>query len=189
MPIHYQVETWSSIIKKTLKLCKKVEESGFRPDIIVSILRGGAVPAAIFSDYFGVKDIAPIRIVFYKRVSETSEQPQIVHPLTIDVSGKNVLIVDDVADTGKTLKLALEHVKSKNAKEVKIATIHLKPWSILVPDFFIETTDKWIVYPWEYHEFIKEMTERLTKGELKGEDAERAKEALNEIKAILAGLI
>ncbi|MHA1590760.1 MAG: phosphoribosyltransferase [Candidatus Njordarchaeales archaeon] len=189
MPIDYQIETWESIIHKTLKLCKKVESAGFYPDILVSILRGGAIPAAIFSDYFGIKNVAPLRIIFYKGVGETAEEPRIIQPLLIDVRGRNVLIVDDVADTGRTLKTAFEHVKSKDPKEVKIATIHLKPWSIVVPDFFIETTDKWIVYPWEYHEFMREVMEKIEKKELSEEEIKRAKRALERIKEILANLI
>jgi len=189
MVIEYKVTTWIEIVKKTLQLCKKIKESGFSPDVLVSVLRGGATVSAILSDCLGIKNVTSVRTVLYTEVGKPDEEVKIIQPLVIDVKDKNVLVIDDVADTGKTLKVVVEHIKEKGAKEVRVATIHLKPWSIYTPDYYIEETDKWIVYPWEYHEFSTEMIQKIKNQELSGEDLERARAALEKVQKILEELV
>ena len=61
--------------------------------------------------------------------------------------------VDDVADSGKSLVAAVNHIKEMGAKEIKTATLYYKRHSIIKPDYYINETQSWIVYPWEYGEF------------------------------------
>ncbi|MEM1753785.1 MAG: hypothetical protein QXW21_05900, partial [Candidatus Methanomethylicaceae archaeon] len=63
--------------------------------------------------------------------------------------------------TGESLLLAKNHVDSMGAKEIKLATLHMKPWSKIAPDFYVELTDAWIIYPWEFRESIEYLTEIL----------------------------
>jgi hypoxanthine phosphoribosyltransferase len=58
---------------------------------------------------------------------------------------EKVLIVDDVADTGKTL----QEIRNNHGVYFTVATLHYKSRSVVKPDFFVEETDKWICYPWE----------------------------------------
>jgi hypoxanthine phosphoribosyltransferase len=67
---------------------------------------------------------------------------------------KNILLVDEVADTGDTLQHAIDHVKALGAKGVRSAVLHYKPTSIVKPDFFMVETSSWTVYPWENRESI-----------------------------------
>ncbi len=188
MPLNYKVTTWDEIVKKTLKLCEAIKNSGFKPDIIVFILRGGATLSSVIADCLGLRDVAAVRATLYKKIGEPEEEAKIIQPLTVDVRGKKVLVLDDVSDTGKTLKAVIEHIKEKGAKEIRVATIHYKPWSIVEPDFYIEETDHWIVYPWEYHEFIDEVSKRLENGEFQGEDRKKSEEALNLVMRLLSDL-
>ena len=189
MEIEYHITTWKEIVKKIYILCDKIKESGFQPDVLVSILRGGAPVTALLSDCLGVTNIASIRIMLYKGIAKPDEEAQILQPLAIDVRGKKVLIVDDVADTGKTLIVAKNHVADKGASEIKIATIHMKPWSKIVPDYYVEVTDRWIVYPWEYHEFIREISMRLEKGDFSETEARKASDALALVKRIVEEIL
>jgi hypoxanthine phosphoribosyltransferase len=68
-----------------------------------------------------------------------------------------VLIVDEVADTGKSLVLIKQHITEKGAAEVKIATVYYKPWSIITPDYYAKETSRWIVFPWEIKETIRKI--------------------------------
>jgi len=75
------------------------------------------------------------------------------------VTGKKVLIVDEVADTGKSLRLVKSHLEEQGATEVKIMTIYYKPWSIVVPDWYAKETSRWIVFPWERKETVRQVLE------------------------------
>jgi hypoxanthine phosphoribosyltransferase len=66
-----------------------------------------------------------------------------------------VLVVDDLADTGKSLKLVYSHLTDQGASEIRIATIYYKPWSVTVPNYYEKQTRKWVVFPWEQKETVR----------------------------------
>jgi hypoxanthine phosphoribosyltransferase len=128
--------------------------SGFIPDVIVGIARGGWIPARILSDVLYANTLQNIRIEYYTDVAAKGKEPKITQPLTGSMKGKNILLVDEVADTGDTLQHAIEHVNALGAKKVCSAVLHYKPTSIVKPDFFMVETSSWTVYPWENRESI-----------------------------------
>lgn len=81
-----------------------------------------------------------------------------------------MLIVDEVADTGKSLKLVKEHVIEEGANEVKIATIYYKPWSIVRPDYYSKETSDWVVFPWEVKETVRKIIKKCTEQGKSAED-------------------
>lgn len=151
--------TWSEIEESLLALADKINASGYRPEMIVGIARGGWVVARILSDLLNVRDLASIKIEFYKGVDEKVKVPKITQPISASPSGKVVLVADDVADTGESLILAHRHLVDQGARTLKVATIHYKPWSRFKPDYYCLETDDWIMYPWE----IRETMEYLVK--------------------------
>jgi len=142
-------------------ITRKIQDSGFKPELIIAISRGGLVPARLLSDSLNVPILYTIRISFYSSVGVRREKPEVTQPLDVDIKGKKVLIVDDISDSGKSLVLAKEYVDSLGAGETKTATIHYKPTSVFKPDFFSETTNAWIVYPWETQEFFRQTGKRV----------------------------
>jgi hypoxanthine phosphoribosyltransferase len=82
------------------------------------------------------------------------------NPSPVNVSGKKVLVVDEIADTGKSLQLIREHLKARGASEVRIATIYLKPWSIVKPDYYAKETNRWVVFPWEVKETVRKIVQK-----------------------------
>jgi hypoxanthine phosphoribosyltransferase len=94
------------------------------------------------------------------------------------VADKKVLIVDDVADTGKSLKLVKEHVLQQGAKEARTATLYYKPWSLVKPDYYEKETRLWIVFPWEMRETIRKIVEKR-----RDKDAPIEKETAKLVKA------
>jgi len=149
--------SWDVAVEYCEQLARKID---FKPDVIVGISRGGLVPARILSDMLDNKNLAILGIIFYKKVGERTESPQITQDLTKDIKGKKVLVVDDVSDTGKSLIVAKDYITNKGASEIKVATLHYKPHSKLKPDYYIRTTDAWIVYPWERHEVERELKKK-----------------------------
>ncbi|HIQ02929.1 MAG TPA: phosphoribosyltransferase [Desulfurococcales archaeon] len=157
--VEFEVLSWNDIHKLTLVLAKKIVESGYMPDVIIGIMRGGWIPARILLDYLNIPTLATIEIKFYKGIGETRERPIIIHPLVVDIRNKKVLIVDDVVDTGKSMSIAIEMAKLGGAYSIKTAALVVKPWSILEPDYYAMKSDKWIVFPWEIRETIENILE------------------------------
>ena len=163
MELKFLIQSWEEAYDSCLFLYEQIERSEFKPDIIVGIARGGWIPARLLSDFFTNSFTANIKIEFYGAIGEKKKEPKITQEIGVDVKGKKVLLVDDVADTGESLKVAIEYVRSKRAAEIKTATIFYKPHSIVKPDYFVRVTDAWVVYAWERFEFIKEFAEKFKK--------------------------
>jgi len=153
--LEYLFLSWGDVQRLSEELADKVAESGFAPDVLVAVSRGGFDPARILSDQLGVRRLASLQVVYYSGVNERSEVPLVQYPLNADVRGLQVLVVDDVADSGNSLRLVREYVEELGAAEVRVATLHHKPWSVYRPDYYAEDVDKWIIYPWEVRESIQ----------------------------------
>jgi len=171
----FEIPSWEGMYESLLELARKIRKAGFRPDIVVGVARGGWPVARVMSDLLENPEVANVKAEFYLGVAETKKEPIITQPVSASVRNKKVLVVDDVADTGKSLALVKEHLKEQGAAVVKIATIYHKPWSILKPDWFERQTERWIVFPWERKETIKRILEKCKK---EGVSIEQAKEAL-----------
>jgi hypoxanthine phosphoribosyltransferase len=169
----FEVPTWNKIYDMLLSQAEKIRQSSFKADVIVGVTRGGWVPARVLSDLLGVPDFATVRVEFYLGVAETRNEPVLIHGVSAAVTGKKVLIVDDVADTGKSLQLAREHVLQQGATEVRIATVYRKPWSVINPDYYEAETSCWVVFPWETKEAIRKIVEKH--GDKSAIDMETAK--------------
>ncbi|MFH2106346.1 MAG: phosphoribosyltransferase [Candidatus Micrarchaeota archaeon] len=150
--------SWEQMEKLCENIANKVKK--YEPDILIGVSRGGLVPVRILSDVLDNRNVAIIKIEFYKTINETHGFPKVTQPLALDVKGKKVLVVDDVSDTGRSLAVAKDYLARHGAKEIRFATLHYKPKSIFKPDYFIDTTDKWIVYPWEVRETERELKKK-----------------------------
>jgi len=153
--------SWEDIQRLAEELAERVRASGFRPDVVVAISRGGFDPARILCDQLSIRLLASLQIDYYADINRRKDAPEIVFPLNTDIPGMTALVVDDVSDSGASLKAARDHVLERGASEVRAATLHVKPWSSLVPNYYAERVDAWIVYPWETRETLLSMAERL----------------------------
>lgn len=160
MKLTFKVPKWNQIYTMLLELAYTIKSSGFKPDIIVGVSRGGWPPARVLSDLLDNPNLANVRTEFYLGVAETKGKPVLTQPVSVSVAGKKVLIVDEIADTGKSLKLVKEHIMEQGASDVKITTVYYKPWSILKPDYYAKETSSWVVFPWEIKETIRKLVEK-----------------------------
>lgn len=158
--IEFEVPTWNRIYGMLLNLAEKIRKNGFKPDVIVGVSRGGWPPARVLSDLLDNPNLANVKAEFYLGVAETKGEPTLTQPVSVAVAGKKVLIVDEVADTGKSLKLVKEHVIKEGAAEVKVATVYYKPWSIIMPDYYEKETSRWVVFPWEIKETVRKIVKK-----------------------------
>ena len=153
----FEVPTWNQIYAMLVRQAGKIRCSGFKPDVIVGVTRGGLVPARVLSDLLGACELATVRVEFYVGVAETRSEPVLKQGVSEDVTGKKALLVDDVADSGKSLLFAKEHLQHQGVAEVRVATVYRKPLSALTPDFYEKETRLWVVFPWDAKENIKKI--------------------------------
>ncbi len=143
-----------------LFLAKKIRADKFDCDLIVGVSRGGWVPARVLSDLLENSSIANVRAEFYLGIGESKKEPLITQPISVPVKGKNLLVVDDVSDTGKSLCLVKSHLLNESVTELRIAALYYKPWSILEPDYYVKKTRRWIIFPWERKEAFRKIVEK-----------------------------
>lgn len=154
---------------------KKIWDSGFRPDLLIGLWRGGTPIAISVHEFFVYKGHAcanlPVKCASYAGMSQTStmtiDLPEKFHSFL--APGKKILVVDDVFDSGKTAAKIKELLENAGCVP-KIATLYYKPANnktSIVPDFYLKATDEWIVFP---HEL-----EGLTLDEIRCKDPEIAR--------------
>ena len=171
--VRFEAPTWRQIYRMLLRQSEKICKSGFKPDVIVGVSRGGWVPARVLSDLLENKNLANVKAESYTGIGEANGPPDLTQCLSADVAGKTVLVVDEVADSGRSLKLVINHVYEKGAKSVKTATLYYKLCCACKPDFYGAETDCWVVFPWEIKETLREILDAhkndaaKTEGEVK----------------------
>lgn len=144
-----EVMTYEIFGTATRQLAQTIADSGFRPEIILSIARGGFFLGAGLGYALDVKNAFIINVEFYTGVDQRLPMPVMLPPVPsqVDISGATVLIADDVADSGETLRIVQEFCAG-HVKEVRTAVIYEKPTSIVKPEYSWSKTDKWIDFPW-----------------------------------------
>ncbi|WP_182353630.1 phosphoribosyltransferase [Flaviflexus huanghaiensis] len=144
-----EILTWDGFGDATRELAQSIADSGFKPEVIIAVARGGLLPAGALSYSLGVKLSDAINVEFYTDVEETLPDPILLAPLldTDNLAGKDLLVVDDVADSGRTLALVIDILKTFGG-DVRSAVLYGKPHSVVSPDYVWRHTDEWIVFPW-----------------------------------------
>lgn len=159
MEAEFEVPTWRHVYLMLLGQAEKIRESSFKPDVIIAVSRGGWLPARVLSDLLEA-GLGNVSVEFYVGVAETRKVPVLAQSVSVAVAGKKVLVVDDVADSGESLKLVTAHILQQGAKESRIATLYYKPWSAVKPDYYVLETRCWVVFPWEIKETVRKIVEK-----------------------------
>jgi len=149
--------SWVDIEEIVENLSASIKDSGYNVDVIIGILRGGVIPAKLLADKLGVDDLGVMEVKLYTSIGERRSKPYLRQPLTLPVRNLNVLIVDDVSDTGLTLEFAVNAVQLYSPSSIKTATLYIKPWTKMVPDYYGRVSENWLVFPWERNEVRMEM--------------------------------
>ena len=156
--MRFLAPSWEDIYTKSIKLAENIVKSGEKFDSIIGISKGGLVPSRILSDLLEIPDVLITKCEYYVDVAKKSKKPIITQKIPGTIRDKDVLIADDVADTGDSLIEVVKYLKSKAPKSLKVATIYLKPWSKVIPDFYAAKTDAWIIFPWELNESMRSLS-------------------------------
>ncbi|MDQ1609812.1 MAG: uncharacterized protein QOE16_2544 [Microbacteriaceae bacterium] len=140
---------WLEFGEAARHLASEVVESGYEPDLVIAIARGGLLLAGAVAYALDVKSCGALNVEFYTGVNERLPAPVVLPPLLDDaaVNGKRVLLVDDVSDSGHTLAMAVDLMRA-NGAEVRTVCLYTKPRTILTPDHYWRRSARWITFPW-----------------------------------------
>jgi hypoxanthine phosphoribosyltransferase len=140
---------WAELGRATRELATQVADDGYEPDLILSIARGGLLVGAALGYALDVKNTWTMNVEFYTGVDERLDVPMILPPVPelVDLESARMLIADDVADTGETLRLVKDFCAGKVA-EVRCAVLYEKPRSAVTCEYVWKRTDRWIDFPW-----------------------------------------
>jgi len=164
------VTNWDYMDGLCRRVAEQIKDDGFEPDIIVALARGGWFAGRLLCDLLGLDDLTSLKIEHYVGTAKQTGEVKIRYPLPDEsVKGKTVLIVDDIADTGKSLMTAKSHVETLEADDVKTATLQLLYTSKFTPDYFGEYMEEWawVIFPWNFIEDMTDLISRLMSKEKK----------------------
>ena len=163
-----EVITWTEFGEASRVLAQQVADSGFRPDLVLAIARGGLTVAGALAYALSVKNCFAMNVEFYTGVDERIDVPVVLPPMLdlVDIAGLSVLVADDVADTGLTLQL-VHSVIAEHVGEARCAVLYQKSRSVIDCEYVFRRTDRWINFPWSTEPPV------LDAGEKRGSRAQR----------------
>jgi uncharacterized protein len=143
-----EILTWELFGTASRELAQQVADD-YEPDMILSIARGGLLIGGALGYALGIKNTYTMNVEFYTGVDERLEVPRILPPAPdfVDLGDARILIADDVADTGHTLRSVRQFCAGK-VGEVRTAVIYEKSRSLVECDYVWRRTDLWINFPW-----------------------------------------
>ena len=165
------VTNWEYIYGLCRDVADEIKAAEFEPDVVVALARGGWFAGRCLCDFLGLDDLTSLKMEHYVGTGVKADEPQVRYPMPDgSVEGKDVLVVDDIADTGGSISRAREYVAERDAASVRTATLQLLRTSEFDPAFVGERLETWtwVVYPWN---FLEDMID-LIRGVMGKADAE-----------------
>ncbi len=161
--IKTKLVSWDEIVSWARDLSRKIEESNYRPDVVVAIARGGFVPARLVCDFLMIENLISIQSQHWTEAAKVEEKAIIKFPYKLDLNNGKVLIVDDIVDTGDSVLLAKDFIrKNWNVSDVRVAVLQwISPVAKFKPDYYSVEVREWIwfQYPWtrleDTYQFLK----------------------------------
>lgn len=149
MPDEREIMSWEMFGEASRWIARTVLDDGYDPEMILSIARGGLLIGGALGYAMAIKNVYTMNVEFYTGVDERLEVPRILPPAPdfVDLHDARILIADDVADTGHTLRSVQEFCAGK-VGEVRTAVLYEKSHSVVKCDYVWRRTDLWINFPW-----------------------------------------
>jgi hypothetical protein len=172
-----KVVTWDEIDIWAKNVVTKIRAAGFKPDMVVALIRGGLVPARLICDHLHLKNLFAVKVEHWGITAQADMKAKLVQGLDLDLKGKKILVVDDITDTGESMILSTDHLRTKGPAVMKSATLLHIEHSKFEPDFYDVFVPKekwtWFIFPWNFHEDVRTLavktivTPKDTKGVVK----------------------
>ncbi len=141
-------------------MVQDIIKSGYQPDVLIGISKGGVVMASLMADMLGIPTDL-MQLAHWGGFGKARDDVVIKYRPSIDIRDLRVLLIDDVSDTGLTLSTAKEVLIRLGARDVKTAVLDYKAISSkYIPDYYAYKWVRWvyIIYPWESFETFKNVS-------------------------------
>lgn len=163
--VRVKLVDWNEIVEWSRGLSGLIKRDGYRPDVVIALSRGGYVPARLVCDFLGVENLLSIQSQHWTEAAKVEEKAIIKYKYVVDLSGQKALIVDDIVDTGDSIRLAKDFVAEKwRPDELRTAALQwISPVAKFKPDYYYIEVKEWVwfQYPWtrleDTYQFIKRM--------------------------------
>ena len=173
MQFKAKLVTWEEIVDWCLKLRSSIVGK-YNPDAIIGLSRGGLVPARLLSDYLWIKDLFSVKTEHWGITASKDGEAKITADSSLPVRGKNVLIVDDITDTGSSMKLAVDTIKKFEPASIKTSTMLHIEHSAFVPDYYASSVSAkewtWFIFPWNVYEDVLNLTGKVLQAPMNDKD-------------------
>lgn len=137
--------SWEDVDSLATELAALVEKDNCQPNVIMAVARGGFVPARLLSSRLDVRRMSSIGIIY----ADDSRTGRIIYSFPQPVGNEHrVLLVEDVVETGRSLRDACDYLTTHGAK-VWTAAFYHQSTSVLSPDFSLGVCDEPPKFPWE----------------------------------------
>jgi hypothetical protein len=171
-----EVMSWDNFQSLAEETARKIVESSYELDFMVGLARGGWVLSRVLCDYLGVKDLVSLKVEHWGVTATPDGKARIKYPFDVDLTDRRVLVVDDITDTGESMIVAMDYIKTLNPLEVKTAALQHITGSKFTPDYYGDIISwRWVIFPWNY---VEDMCNIIQKMEEKGVPTSEIKERL-----------
>lgn len=152
-----EIRSWDNVHQLAGRVADQIKASGYKPDMIIGLARGGWVPSRALCDFLGVKDLVSLKVEHWGVTAAPDGKAVLKYPFEFDLKGRKVLIVDDITDTGESMVMAKKYVEELGPTEVRTATLMHITCSKFKADYVAEVFDHvtnwtWVIFPWNFTE-------------------------------------
>ena len=162
-----KIVTFNEVYEMVEKVSNDVKNSGYKPTTIVGLARGAWIPARLMCDFMGITDLISLKVEHWLQTGKTKDEATIRYPLTANLKGKRLLVIDDITDTGKSLITSTEYLRAFDPEAIRVVTMQYIPQSKFKPDYFADEVKvwTWFIYPWNWIEDTSTLIIRLMEAE------------------------
>jgi len=174
----YIAPTWDEMNQLAFEISQKIIQDEKKIDRIATLAKGGWPMTRSMVDFLSIEKVVSFGVKFYQQINRRLDKPYIYQDIPERISGENVLLFDDVADTGKSLDFARDYLINHGAKSVTLATLFYKPHSTVRPDYYAAETSAWIIFPYEAVDAIKVLRQKWQRQGFKTKEIKKRFEQL-----------
>jgi len=158
------VTSWGYMDLLCCRVAEEIRKDRYYPDAVVALAKGGWFAGNVLCDLLGIPELISVRVRHYTGMKEKKLEVSDFG----DLKGKRVLIVDDVANTGRSMSTAKLCAEEREAEEVRTAVLQLIHTSSFAPDYFGDyvVEDAWIIFPWNFYEDIMDVVSNVLDREM-----------------------
>jgi len=176
-----KIVTYEEMAKWTLDVARQIQDCRCKPTVIIGLTRGGWIPARLLCDHLHVKKLYAIKTEHWGITANQDGKALLTQELNVKIANESVLVVDDITDSGESLKLAISHIEKLKPKEIKTATLLHITHSTIEPNFYSVKVPKdkwtWFIFPWNLHEDLRTL---IPKSFLGGKTEDEIRNAFKE---------